>query len=434
MSYFAGHMKKLKRADLKWSQIHNQREKESKSNRDIDKSRSHLNYDLANDGKVNYQGKIDKRLKEGLKPKARVRKDSVLCNSWVITSDKGFFDRIGEQEEKRFFREAYKWFCDRYGEENIAYAMVHKDEHTPHMHLGVIPITKDKRLSSKDLFNRKELLYIQEEFPKFIQSRGFNLERGIPGKQEHIEPTRWKNLKTLELGRKLDQGVKQMKTKQEQIKKVLEKEVAELKEVIKQKRKLEQELKPLTELQEQARNIYNMEEKPVGFMGIIDTERVKVRKEDWEGLKQQALQTARLQTDNHQLQQRYKGAMEHLERIGHELQEARKQVVKMQELAGENKELKERVDELELKLDLIEQELNIEFELEWDDGLELDDEEDSPKRRRRGSSRRAKLKARRRPKDRPFGRHQQQRWRQQQQRKRQQARKRGHKQIDRGKY
>src|SRR5690606_21827856 len=127
------------------------------SNRDIDKSKSHLNYDLANDEKINYAEKINERIKEGLKPGARVRRDSVLCNSWIITSDKGFFDRLSEQEQERFFQEAYKWFCDRYGKENIAYAMVHWDETTPHMHLGVIPITKDGRLSSKELFNPQRL-------------------------------------------------------------------------------------------------------------------------------------------------------------------------------------------------------------------------------------------------------------------------------------
>lgn len=204
MSYFAGHMKKLHAADLRWAQIHNQRERESSSNRDIDKSKSHLNYDLANDEPVDYKEKIQERLKEGLKPRARVRRDSVLCNSWIITSDKGFFDRLSEQEQERFFKEAYKWFCDRYGEKNIAYAMVHRDETTPHMHLGVIPITKDGRLSSKELFNPQRLKEIQDRFPKYMQERGFQLERGIPSKQKHMEPVRYKNQQVLEHVKQLE--------------------------------------------------------------------------------------------------------------------------------------------------------------------------------------------------------------------------------------
>lgn len=263
MSYFAGHMKKLKRADLRWAQIHNQREKESKSNRDIDKSRSHLNYDLANGGKVNYQQKVDDRLKEGLKPKARVRKDSVLCNSWVITSDKGFFDRIGEQEEKRFFKEAYQWFADRYGKENIAFAVVHRDEHTPHMHLGVIPITKDGRLSSKELFNPQRLKEIQDKFPKYMQERGFDLKRGIPGKGEHLEPQRWK--------------VEQEKKKLREVSKHLEQT----------KHALERHTEALRGIQEQEQWIDGIEVKE---KGIFAKDKVEVSKQDWEYVKNKAKQ------------------------------------------------------------------------------------------------------------------------------------------------
>jgi hypothetical protein len=43
------HMKKFKEQEVKGMQIHNQREKESHSNFDIDKSHSPLNYDLLND-------------------------------------------------------------------------------------------------------------------------------------------------------------------------------------------------------------------------------------------------------------------------------------------------------------------------------------------------------------------------------------------------
>jgi ABC-type oligopeptide transport system ATPase subunit len=280
-------MKKLKRADLKWSQIHNQREKKSKSNRDIDKSRSHLNYDLANNGKVNYQEKIDKRLKEGLKPKARVRKDSVLCNSWVITSDRGFFDRIGEQEEKRFFKEAYKWFANRYGKENIAFAVVHRDEHTPHMHLGVVPVTKDGRLSSKDRFNQKELLHIQDEFPKYMQAKGFDLKRGIPGKQKHMEPVKWKNLKTLEIGRKLNKGIKKMEM---------------------QKKDLEEVIRKLTEIGREIKPVAEMKAEPM----IFGKDRVKVLRSDWESLKAQAVEVVQLRADNERLQKENLELRKHL--------------------------------------------------------------------------------------------------------------------------
>jgi hypothetical protein len=45
-------MKKFKEQEVKGMQIHNQREKESHSNLDIDKSHSSLNYDLLNDSPI----------------------------------------------------------------------------------------------------------------------------------------------------------------------------------------------------------------------------------------------------------------------------------------------------------------------------------------------------------------------------------------------
>ena len=40
--------------------------------------------------------------------------------------------------------------------QNIAYASVHMDESTPHMHLGIVPM-QDGKLSSKAMFDREEL-------------------------------------------------------------------------------------------------------------------------------------------------------------------------------------------------------------------------------------------------------------------------------------
>lgn len=66
----------------------------------------------------------------------------------IFTSDKEFFDKIGEKETKRYFEESYNFICSykNLGEKNIISAVVHLDEGTPHMHLIYIPVihTKDK--------------------------------------------------------------------------------------------------------------------------------------------------------------------------------------------------------------------------------------------------------------------------------------------------
>src|SRR5699024_11543110 len=69
---------------------------------------------------------------------------------------------------------------ERYGKQNVAYATVHNDERTPHMHMGIVPM-RDGKLQGKNVFNRQELLWLQDKFPKHMQEKGFNLERGEKG-------------------------------------------------------------------------------------------------------------------------------------------------------------------------------------------------------------------------------------------------------------
>src|SRR5699024_3012013 len=125
MSYAVCRMQKVKSAGLKGMQFHNQRERESRTNEDIDRERTHENYD------ERVKDIIDSQ-KTGTR---KTRKDAVLVNELLVTSDRDFFERLDPGEQKRFFEESYKLFSERYGKQNIAYATVHNDEQTPHMHL-----------------------------------------------------------------------------------------------------------------------------------------------------------------------------------------------------------------------------------------------------------------------------------------------------------
>lgn len=191
MSYAVVRMAKMKSHDLKGMQFHNQRERESKTNPDIDKSKFHLNYDLHNSTNIDYNKTVKNIIESQKDSPRKIRKDAVLVNELLVTSDKAFFDRLDPAEQKRFFAESYKLFSERYGKENIAYAAVHNDEKTPHLHLGVVPMREGK-LQGKNVFNRQELQWMQEEFPKHMQSLGFEVERGERSDREHIEMKRFK--------------------------------------------------------------------------------------------------------------------------------------------------------------------------------------------------------------------------------------------------
>lgn len=178
MSYMVARMQKMKAGNLGGAYKHNERVFETHSNKDIDPSRSHLNYELTDrDRSVSYERQIKDYVNENKISNRAIRKDAVLCDEWIITSDKSFFEKLSEEETREFFETAKNYFAENYGEDNIAYASVHLDESTPHMHMGVVPF-QDGKLSSKAMFDKEELKKIQEDLPKYMNEHGFELERG----------------------------------------------------------------------------------------------------------------------------------------------------------------------------------------------------------------------------------------------------------------
>ncbi len=61
-----------------------------------------------------------------------------------------------KKRQNSFFKHAKAFLEEEYGKENLLYATVHMDEITPHMHYGVVPITKDGRLSAKEVVGNEK--------------------------------------------------------------------------------------------------------------------------------------------------------------------------------------------------------------------------------------------------------------------------------------
>lgn len=182
MSMIVARMEKMKSGNLIGIGNHNQRKTKNHSNKDIDKTRSHLNYDLVNRTE-NYKTDIENFINENKSTQRAVRKDAVLINEWIITSDQDFFKDLNKDEREKFFISSKNYFAEKFGDENIRYAKVHLDETTPHMHLGIVPFDKENKLSAKRVFNRQALRDVQEELPNYLQEIGFEIERGQKGSE-----------------------------------------------------------------------------------------------------------------------------------------------------------------------------------------------------------------------------------------------------------
>lgn len=201
MSYLAAHMEKFKKEAVRGIQGHNQRERKSKSNPDVQSDRSSLNYDLHNEGPVNFAKVIDRRI-DSLNLKKVPRSDAVYVCEVVVSSDEEFFKKLSAAEQRRFFLAAKEWLDEFAGQENIIAAIVHLDEKTPHLHYSHVPVTRDGRLCAKDVYTKESLRDLQNGLARYLQNRGFNIERGVeqgPGSsKKHLNTREFKQQKEAE--------------------------------------------------------------------------------------------------------------------------------------------------------------------------------------------------------------------------------------------
>jgi hypothetical protein len=169
---------------------HHERQKERyASNPDIDTARSPRNYHLVQPV-TSYRHEIDNRITAA---GCRTRKDSVRFIDTIITASPEFFKGKKREDAKAYFDRALDFLVHKVGKSNVFTAVVHLDETTPHMHICFTPITKDGRLSAKDIIgNRANLVKWQDQFHAHMVKKYPNLERGEPAietRRRHI-PTR----------------------------------------------------------------------------------------------------------------------------------------------------------------------------------------------------------------------------------------------------
>lgn len=171
---FAWNAQKNKISDVKGKENEQER-KGFIRNKDIDLSKTHLNYDLV-ESNLNLYQRVKKRVEE-VRENSKIQKNSVVDVSNIITLNKEQFEEWGEDKSKEYFREVYNYFCDEFGKENVVSAKVHMDEITPHMHLHFVPI-RDGKLQCRSVLTQSRLNKVHANAPKYLQEKGFNVIRG----------------------------------------------------------------------------------------------------------------------------------------------------------------------------------------------------------------------------------------------------------------
>ena len=214
-------MEKYKRADIVGIERENERDENYKSTRNpqIDKSKTYLNYHTMPYEK-NYLPFIDERIKQ-LSPKRKIKDDAVLVTSFILGSDKDFFDRITAEQQKKFFADCTDFFSERCGKENVVSAVVHLDESTPHLHFNLMPVT-DGRLCAKELFDRTALRELQTDFYEVVGKK-YGLKRGKEGSTaKHLDTVAFKTKKMTEAAEEKIREAEEAQTAAKPVKELLE--------------------------------------------------------------------------------------------------------------------------------------------------------------------------------------------------------------------
>lgn len=204
MSYAIIRNANYKKDNLAGLYKHNERKNSNYSNKDINKNNSIKNYSIKHCN-TTYNNALKILQKENNLQGRIIKTTNVVCE-FIITSDKNFFDKIGEKETKRYFQVAYNFVANykNLGEKYILSAKVHMDESSPHLHLVFIPVVHkidkksgksvDKIACSEYWKGKYSYRELQDNFYNYIIENGFDLERGKSRNAEHLSTEKLKQI------------------------------------------------------------------------------------------------------------------------------------------------------------------------------------------------------------------------------------------------
>lgn len=193
LSFHAGTEGKVKRADIRKATGHTFRESEGRykthSNKEIDRSKTHLNIDAFIDGKK-IETLVEERLERDYSGKRALRKDAVVVREIIAQPSADYFEGMNDEEKKArleiFIGDSYSWFAEEFGAENVLGYSGHLDETNPHVHFAIMPMTQDGRVSQKDFFKGPSDLKRQHrQFREHMNNLGWGFS--LENKNENAE-------------------------------------------------------------------------------------------------------------------------------------------------------------------------------------------------------------------------------------------------------
>lgn len=178
-------IKSLKQAQV--ASAHNART-EPRFAKEVDEGRSWLNEILvsANGDGIPYAD-IRDRLPENRRKNAVLAVEVLLTASPEYFAEPGMLPRPGYYDDNKLqaWKSSALSFAKRHFGENLVNVALHLDEATPHLQMFVVPLRDDGKLDARSMFNRENLIKLQDEYHKSVEHLG--LKRGVSASVSHRE-------------------------------------------------------------------------------------------------------------------------------------------------------------------------------------------------------------------------------------------------------
>jgi len=242
LSFHAGTEGKIKKNEIKKAAGHTFRQTEQRyknhGNKDIDPSRTHLNIDLLPNGMA-LDEIVEMKLEKEFKGKRALRKDAVVVREVIVQASSDYFEGKNDDEKHeimvKFVRDSAPWFVDEFGKSNVLGMSVHMDETNPHVHVAIMPMTEDGRLSQKDFFKGPaDFKRMHRQYREHMVNAGWDFD--IENKNEGAKGIKLDDYK------KNAQEIEEQRAELTRIKRTLKDDVALRSEV---KQELKKELEPV---------------------------------------------------------------------------------------------------------------------------------------------------------------------------------------------
>ena len=156
-------VEKITAEGVQKNERHNERKNESYANLNVDTKRIVFNVYFKDTGGLTYNEYFQKRIDEGQISTRGQKAGATIFNELVVDVNTRYFEQHGGYKyAKQFYKEAYRFACEIYGENNIVSAVMHADElnkavseglgkpvYHYHLHIVAIPTVRKEILWSK---------------------------------------------------------------------------------------------------------------------------------------------------------------------------------------------------------------------------------------------------------------------------------------------